>query len=336
MNIAIVGEAYGEAEERQRKPFVGPTGWHLNKMLMEAGIHKDDCFLTNVFNLRPPGNDITELCGPKELGIKGYPSLGQGSGYILAKYARELRRLADEIMDVNPNLIIAMGRTAMWAFLGKTGITKGRGVVQYSTHTVSEFKVLPTYHPAACFKNHSYRPIVIADLIKASRECTYPDIRRPSRKIWIEPTLEDLYEFEERYIKSASRLAVDIETSGVYITLIGIAPSPEIAIVIPFPYPGRSKRIYWPNDIIEAKVGAFIARILREPIPKTFQNGLYDISFLWRSARMKVYNAEHDTMLLHHALQPESLKNLGFLGSVYTDEQSWKSMRVKSTIKRED
>jgi hypothetical protein len=305
-------------------------------MLEEADMHMRDCFLTNVFNIRPPGNDVTELCGPKELGIKGYPALGQGSGYVSAKYAGELRRLADEINDVNPNLILAMGRTAMWAFLGKTGITKGRGIVQYSTHTVSEFKVLPTYHPAACFRNHSIRPIIIADLIKASRECEYPDIRRPSRKIWIEPTLEDLYEFEETYIKSALRLAVDIETSGVYITLIGIAPSPEVAIVIPFPYPGRSTRAYWSSVAIEAKVGAFIARILRGPTSKVFQNGLYDINFLWRSARMKVYNAEHDTMLLHHALQPESLKGLGFLGSVYTDEGSWKDMRVKSTIKRED
>jgi DNA polymerase len=336
MNIAIVGEAWGEAEERQRKPFVGPTGWHLGKMLEEADIRKGDCFLTNVFNIRPPGNDVTELCGPKELGIKGYPALGQGSGYVLNKYNGELRRLADEINDVNPNLILAMGRTAMWAFLGKTGITKGRGIVQYSTHTVSEFKVLPTYHPAACFRNHSIRPIIIADLIKASRECAYPDIRRPSRKIWIEPTLEDLYEFEEKYIKPAQRLAIDIETSGVYITLIGIAPSPEIAIVIPFPYPGRSTRAYWSSVAIEAKVGTFIARILRGPTSKVFQNGLYDINFLWRSARMKVYNAEHDTMLLHHALQPESLKGLGFLGSVYTDESDWKSMRVKSTIKRED
>jgi DNA polymerase len=336
MDIAIVGEAWGEQEERQRKPFVGPTGWHLSKMLEEADIRRGDCFLTNVFNLRPPGNDIEHLCGPKEIAIKGYPSLGAGVGYVQAKYTKELIRLAAEMHDVNPNLIIAMGRTAMWAFLGKSSITKSRGVVQYSTHTVAEFKTLPTYHPAACFRNHAIRPVIIADLIKASRERQYPDIRRPSRKIWIEPTLEDLYVFEETYIKPAQRLAVDIETSGVYITLIGIAPSREIALVIPFPYPGRSKRVYWPDAHTEAKVGAYIARILRGPILKTFQNGLYDINFLWRSARMKVYNAEHDTMLLHHALQPESLKGLGFLGSVYTDEGSWKDMRVKSTIKRED
>lgn len=44
-----------------------------------------------------------------------------------------------------------------------------------------------------------------------------------------------------------------------------------------------------------------------------------------------------DTMLLHHALQPEALKSLGYLGSIYTDEGNWKQMREKvKTIKRED
>jgi len=43
-------------------------------------------------------------------------------------------------------------------------------------------------------------------------------------------------------------------------------------------------------------------------------------------------------MLLHHALQPESLKGLGYLGSIYTNEHNWKIMRdrVTKTIKRDD
>jgi hypothetical protein len=46
--------------------------------------------------------------------------------------------------------------------------------------------------------------------------------------------------------------------------------------------------------------------------------------------------AEHDTMLLSHSLQPESLKGLGYLGSVFTDEGSWKQERKgNQTIKRD-
>ena len=51
---------------------------------------------------------------------------------------------------------------------------------------------------------------------------------------------------------------------------------------------------------------------------------------------IKVYGAVEDTMFAHHALQPEMLKGLEFLGSVYTDEGSWKSdHRRTKTIKRD-
>ena len=41
-------------------------------------------------------------------------------------------------------------------------------------------------------------------------------------------------------------------------------------------------------------------------------------------------------MLAHHALQPESAKGLGFMGSIYTDEGAWKQERKVSTIKKDD
>jgi len=46
--------------------------------------------------------------------------------------------------------------------------------------------------------------------------------------------------------------------------------------------------------------------------------------------------AEHDTMFLSHALYPEGLKGLGYLGSLYTDEGSWKELRKVATIKKDD
>jgi hypothetical protein len=179
--------------------------------------------------------------------------------------------------------------------------------------------------------------VVVQDLFKAKRESLYPDMRRPKREIWIQPTLEDIYEFDRRYIQCCERLAVDIETIGQDITCIGFAPNARISIVIPFIVLGRTARAYWSDVSTELKAWLAVRDILRRPIPKVFQNGLYDIAFLWRAARIAVWGAEHDTMLLHHALNPESLKSLGFLGSMYTDEGSWKQMRQHSkTIKRED
>lgn len=334
-DIALVGEAWGEVEERERRAFVGTTGYELNRMLKQAGIDRRDCFLTNVFNFRPPNNKIEAICGPKEAGIPGYPALVKGK-YVNRIHKGELDRLADELETVNPNVVIALGNTASWALLGQTMISKLRGVVHYSTHTYTGLKVLPTYHPAAIFRQWSLRPVTVIDLIKGLRESEYPDIRRPEREIWIEPTLEDLYEFDRRYIKPSERLSVDIETAGQCITLIGIAPSPRVALVIPGIGFQRAGRAYWGSMADERRVYNFIKEVMSRPVGKVFQNGLYDIAFMWRAWKIPVMYAEDDTMLLHHALQPESLKSLGFLGSIYTDEGPWKSMREVKTIKRED
>ena len=334
--IAVVGEAWGEQEEKSRAPFVGSAGYALTQMLDEAGILRSDIFLTNVFNLRPPGNKIEAFCGGKETAIAGYPALVKGK-HVRAEFISELERLGDELININPNIIIALGNTASWALLGRTSISKYRGTTELSTHTAKGYKVLATYHPAAVIRQWELRPVTILDLMKAKRESEFPEIRRPKREIWIEPTLEDLHEFKENYIKDSDRISVDIETTGNYITCIGFASSQQAAIVIPF-FDGRRKdRSYWPSQRAEHDAWVFVRSVLESPTPrKLFQNGLYDIAFLWRAYGIKVMGAEHDTMLLHHALQPESLKGLGFLGSIYSDEGAWKQMREKVTTIKAD
>lgn len=340
-NLAIVGEAWGAEEEKERAPFVGTSGFLLTKMLEEAGISRADCFLTNVINAKPPGNKIEAFCGGKTDGIPGYPALIKGK-YIRNEFIGELERLRDELADLDPNLILALGNTAYWALCGKTAISKARGSTCLSTHTVTGFKILPTYHPAAVSRQWELRPIAVADFCKAAREAEFPEVRRPKREIWIEPSLEDLEAFYEQYIlprsiQSGSPLAVDIETAGTQITCIGFG-YPDVAINIPFTDPRRKDRSYWPDFKSERGAWGFCKRVLEERrIRKIFQNGMYDIAFIWRTTGIKVFGAEEDTMLLHHALQPESLKGLGFLGSVYCDEGNWKQMRERSTtIKKDD
>ena len=76
--------------------------------------------------------------------------------------------------------------------------------------------------------------------------------------------------------------------------------------------------------------------LIDSSIPKLFQNGLYDIAFLWRAYGIGVMGCAEDTMLLSHSLQPESLKGLGYLGSIYTDHGAWKSEhKLNQTIKRD-
>jgi DNA polymerase I-like protein with 3'-5' exonuclease and polymerase domains len=144
--------------------------------------------------------------------------------------------------------------------------------------------------------------------------------------------------FYDRYIRDCKYLSFDIETSGDQITCIGFSPDPSVALVIPFTIGARAIRSYWPSLEAELSAWNFVERCLSHPSQKVAQNGLYDIHFLWRRYGIAVKNFEHDTMLLHHSLQPEASKGLDFLGSIYTNEASWKLMRTrgKQTIKRDE
>lgn len=360
--LVLVGEAKGENEEKIAAGFVGSSGIELLRMLGESGVidltavdsdyinkyyhtgdpnHIDmvwrlhpEVYRTNVFQLRPPGNKIEAFCGGKEDAIKGYPALIKGK-YVRAEYVGELERLGDELLQCNPNLIVALGNSALWALAGKTGVSKLRGTTSISTHTASGFKLLSTYHPAAVLRQWELRPVTVIDLMKAAREQEYPEIRRPKREIWIEPTIEDLEKFYADYILGCKILAVDIETSGTQITCIGFAPRADIAIVVPIADSRRKDRSYWASRELEQKAWGIVCRILNDrTIKKVFQNGLYDVAFLWRGYGIRVYGASEDSMLLHHALQPESLKSLGFLGSIYSSETNWKTDRKgTATIK---
>lgn len=370
VKIAFLGEAWGEYEHKYGAGLVGPSGIELFKQLELAGVIKltseaegffrkfwdtrdgqyvdlvwnmyPELYRTNVFNFRPPGNRLEDICvSDKHDGIKGYPAIIRSPKvrYLPQDYSYELERLAGELLDKDPNLIVALGNTASWALLGQVAIMKNRGVTYLSTHTVQGFKVLPTYHPAAIMRQWELRPVAVMDLYKAFREMEFPEIRRPKRTIWIEPTLEDIHEFMESHVQRAALLSVDIETAGNQITNIGFAPNASLAINIPFVDFRKPGRNYWANKDDEVRAWRIIKSVLETPSPpKLFQNGLYDISFLWRGYGIGVRGAKEDTMLLSHAQQPEQLKGLGFLGSLFTDEGNWKTMRArgKTTIKRDD
>jgi DNA polymerase len=329
--IAIVGEAWGELEALRKKPFVGPAGQELNIQLEMAEINRDDCFVTNVFNVRPHNNHVEALCVTKvELPDDYPPSITALSParWIKPEYLPELDRLRAELTSIRPNVIIALGNTACWAILHTAGISKIRGAVATSVDPPG-IKVVPTFHPAAVLRENSLRSICVADLIKAKIESEYPETRLKMRSIWLEPSLTDLWDFERLHIRPASSLCFDIETAHGQITCIGFAPSPSAALVVPFVDLRRPSGSYWPSEVEEVAAWAFVRTILSSPIPKVGQNGLYDIQWLLSRYRINVRNYADDTMLLHHSLHPELDKGLGFLGSIYTNEGAWKVQRPR-------
>jgi hypothetical protein len=303
-------------------------GWNNNDR--DLIYHDAGIYLTNVFNFQPPGNRIEDICGPRWGNL---PAIRPGK-YLREEFIPELDRLKEELRQHKPNLIIALGATALWFLTGSGAITKTRGTVAPSPFG----KMLATFHPAYLMRGEwRLRPVVVFDLIKARREAEHPDIRRPARFVYIPETLSDIERLLPE-LQAANRLSIDIETAADQITCIGFAWSTQHTLVIPIFDNSKPGNSYWSAED-ETQAWHFIKKICELNVPKLFHNGLYDIHFLWRKYGITPSRCEEDSMLLSHALYPELRKGLGFLGSIYTEEAAWKIMRADAkakTIKHED
>lgn len=336
VKIMFIGEAYGEEEARTGIPFSGYSGKELFSLMEDVGISAEDCYFTSVFKFKPEGKSGTDSLGTaKALSHVPMPPMGHNL-YLQDQYFIHLEKLWKEIEEQNPVLIVALGNIALWAVTGNYGIRALRGTVCESCFGPEGIKVLPTYSPGTFLKDWSLRPVVTADLMKAVRQSAFREIHRPSRKIWLEPSLRDIEYFYDTYIKPAKVESFDIETDrGQQITCVGFAPSRDLAIVIPFVDWRKKDGSYWPTPYQEKLawqwVGKYLAHVDNPETELLGQNTLYDINWLWSKIGVTPKNYCRDTMLKHHALNPEFDKGLGFLGSIYTEEPAWKTMRAKTT-----
>lgn len=330
--IAIVSETWTDNETAMQMPFVGSVGELLNELLEAAEIDRQDCYLTTVFPFTPsPRNDVEVLCVPKKVSHVPMPDIKRGK-YLDDRFFHHVQRLWDELDRIRPNVVITLGPAALWALTGNAAVKSLRGTATEATYGASRgLKVIPTYDIKTIFKDWSVRPIIIADFIKAGRQSDFPQIIRPSRKIWLDPDLRDIEMFYQKHVLPSKKLSVDIETVPGQITCIGFAPSRDLALVIPFVDNRKPGGSYWPTAHQEKlawfKVKQFLQHTDNPEIRILGQNFLYDINWLWHLVGMPPRNFYYDTMLKHHAMHMEMDKGLGFLGSIYTDEPAWKLMR---------
>ncbi len=123
--LCFIGEAPGADEDEQGLPFVGRAGQLLDKMIGAMGLDPEkDVYVCNIIKCRPPGNRRPE---PAEI-------------------AACIPYLHEQLDKVNPQVIVALGNTAVAALLGsKIGITKIRG--QWKLYR-GKTLLMPTYHPS--------------------------------------------------------------------------------------------------------------------------------------------------------------------------------------------
>lgn len=141
--LVIIGEAPGGEEDRLGRPFVGPAGQLLDRILAAVGLTRQDAYLTNVAKCRPPGNRTPE---PDEIGV--CTSLWLGPQLALLR----------------PRVILSLGNTPTQHLLNtRLGITRLRGTwhrypLPDAPRGPHHALLMPLFHPAYLLRQDTRSP----------------------------------------------------------------------------------------------------------------------------------------------------------------------------------
>ena len=138
--VMFIGEGPGFHENQQGRPFVGAAGRFLEELLVNANLSRESVFITNVVKCRPPGNRDPL---PDELLACGI-------------------FLDEQIVVINPLVIVTLGRFSMAKFFGNVKISQIHGQAK----PVNNRLIVAMYHPAAALHQPSLKNLIIQDFQK--------------------------------------------------------------------------------------------------------------------------------------------------------------------------
>ncbi len=337
--LMAVGEAPGAEEEAQGRPFCGAAGHQLTGQLREVGIPRNDVFISNVLRYRPPGNQIRlyvddyRKSKPCPSGFMPWsPTPGIPLKWVVPFVPEHVEHLKQEILAVNPNLILAFGNVALWALTGEEGIMKWAGS-EMECKLVRRpdgrpFKVMPILHPAYILRQYADRYITIRHLRRAASEMQTPTLYVPPYNFTVRPTFRDTIDFltwlKSQLDQKPVKFTVDLETRAGHIACCGIGLSRFVAFCIPFMAVSRPQG-YWASFEEEFAVVKLLREVLIHPNALIVgQNFNYDRKFMalhW----LVIPRTYMDTMVVHHTCYPGLEKALDFQSSLYCDHHTyWK------------
>lgn len=144
--VMFVGEAPGQSEDIEGKPFVGAAGKFLETLLSEICLSRDDVFLCNIVKCRPPRNrepmpNEIQTCTPY---------------------------LDRQIRIIKPKFIVTLGNHSTAYIFSKAnlpfdGITQARGKFYQATILDMQITIFPTFHPAAALYSAKYKETLQRD-----------------------------------------------------------------------------------------------------------------------------------------------------------------------------
>lgn len=139
--LMFIGEGPGAVEDETGRPFVGPAGELLTRIIGAMGLKRDDVYIANIVKCRPPGNRDPH---PEEVAAC--------IGYLHA-----------QIDAIRPKIIVALGRIASHTLLGEdTPISRLRGAFR----EYQGIMLMPTYHPSYLLQNPAKKRDVWEDIQK--------------------------------------------------------------------------------------------------------------------------------------------------------------------------
>lgn len=325
--LAIIGEAPNESDEEHEIPFVGPVGNFLGAILSDVGIDRYKCFLGNVCQFRPRNNEIGNF---------------QWNGVEIQSGITQLK---DDLETFKPNLVFALGNTAL--HLGRQGniepkrkgpkftwpdkISSWRGSIFASRFFGS--KTISSLHPASVLREYSGFPLLKFDSTRVATESRTPELILPVRELLTQLTSNELIRIMDSWSPGIP-CSVDIEgglpndkvNDGVradskrrrYIgwRCVSLSDIPSRGFVI----------AWWKFNELEqtALVESFARLMWRMDVPKVLQNSLYDKFVLAYGYGIIVRNIRDDVMLKGWEVYSELRKGLSTQASIWTREPHWK------------
>lgn len=148
--ICLVGEAPGNNEVLQGKPFVGSAGKNLDEFLEILELERSELYITNVVKIRP--TKISPKTGKE---INRPPNKEEVAFFK--------RFLYEEIEIINPKIIVTLGNFALKAFSGDNAQIGDCHAILTKYKT---YNLFPLYHPASVIYNRALRETYLSDLHK--------------------------------------------------------------------------------------------------------------------------------------------------------------------------
>lgn len=292
-DVMVIGEAPGRYEDEKGQAFVGQSGRFLTDALERAGINRDECYVTNAVNCRPPDNRT-----PTKAEI------------------RSCKRWLDyQLAMVKPKYVLLLGNVPLLAALGYSGIRKARGKPVEKDGVI----YLPTYHPAYILREPGQSAIFDLDISTFKRIIDFGGIPEERQLDYI--IVDNRQRFDAMLDDLRGTVSSDLETTCLYpwapeakVVSIGFGTEKHQWIL-----PAETTS-HWSNQDLQQLVEEITERL--DGCYLVGHNWKFDA--LWMRVRFGVeWVAQFDTMLAHYLLDENDQHGLKYLAQKLLGAPDW-------------